>query len=49
VDPSSIWVLLSRDATALKSPRFTEIAAAKQARRVLWTDDFSNLFEVLNW
>jgi hypothetical protein len=49
VDPSSIWVLLSRDAAALKSPRFTEIAAANQERRVLWTDDFSNLFEVLNW
>jgi hypothetical protein len=49
VDPSSVWVLLSRDAAALKSPRFTEIAAAKQERRVLWTDDFSNLFEVLNW
>ena len=49
VDPSSIWVLLSRDAAALDSTRFAEIAAAKQGRRVLWTDDFSNLFEVLKW
>jgi len=49
VDPSSIWVLMSRDAAALQSSRFTEIAAGPQTRRVLWTDDFSNLFEVLNW
>ncbi len=52
IDPGSRWVLLARDAELLNRPRFEEIAARDslpQNRQVLWTDDFSNLIEVLDW
>ena len=52
IDPGSRWVLLARDAELLNRPRYTEIAAhdpLPSARHVLWTDDFSNLIEVLDW
>jgi SAM-dependent methyltransferase len=49
VNPSSRWVLYTRDAELLESPRVQEIATTVPARRVLWTDDFSNLIQVLNW
>jgi protein-L-isoaspartate O-methyltransferase len=51
-DPGSRWVLLARDRELLNRPRFREIAARESLpaeRRVLWTDDFSNLMEVLDW
>ena len=52
IDPGSRWVLLARDAELLNKPRYAEIAARDplpDQRRVLWTDDFSNLIEVLDW
>ncbi len=52
IDPGSRWVLLARDAELLNRPRYTEIAARdslSKDRQVLWTDDFSNLIEVLDW
>ena len=52
IDPGSRWVLLARDAKMLDRPRFKEIAARDpqpKERQVLWTDDFSNLIEVLDW
>jgi hypothetical protein len=52
IDPGSRWVLMARDAELLDRPRFTEIAVQEELspnRRVLWTDDFSNLIEVLDW
>jgi spermidine synthase len=49
VEPSSRWVLYSREKELLESPRVREIATTVPARRVLWTDDFSNLIQVLNW
>ena len=52
IDPGSRWVLMARDPLSLQSSRFTEILAKESLpneRRVLWTDDFSNLIEVLDW
>lgn len=52
IEPGSRWVLLARDAESLDRPRYQEIAARdslSQDRQVLWTDDFSNLIEVLDW
>ncbi|MEI6539565.1 MAG: fused MFS/spermidine synthase, partial [Planctomycetota bacterium] len=52
IEPGSRWVLLARDAELLNRSRYTEIAARNplpHARQVLWTDDFSNLIEVLDW
>ena len=52
IDPGSRWVLLARDAELLNRPRYEEIAARDSLpkdRQVLWTDDFSNLIEVLDW
>jgi hypothetical protein len=52
IDPGSRWVLLARDAELLNRPRYKEIAARDslpKKRQVLWTDDFSNLIDVLDW
>ncbi len=52
VDPGSRWVLLARVPELLDRPRYAEIAARDplpDERHVLWTDDFSNLIEVLDW
>lgn len=52
IDPGSRWVLLARDPELLNRPRYEEIAARDplpDERQVLWTDDFSNLIEVLDW
>jgi hypothetical protein len=46
-DLSSRWILLSRDSAVLKHPRFENGITTPPERRVLWTDDFSNLFSVL--
>jgi spermidine synthase len=48
-DLSSRWVLLSRDPAVLKHARFEKGVVTPPERRVLWTDDFSNLFSVLRW
>ncbi len=52
INPGSRWVLMAGDAESLKSERYQEVAAKEtlaEDRRVLWTDDFSNLIEVLDW
>lgn len=52
IEPGSRWVLLARDAELLTRPRFKQIEAKDSLpadRQVLWTDDFSNLIEVLDW
>jgi len=52
IEPGSRWVIIARDAKLLESPRFQEIQVKKPLpveRRMLWTDDFSNLVEVLDW
>jgi len=52
IDPGSRWVLFARNAQLLDRPRFKEITvqeAMPSERKVLWTDDFSNLIEVLDW
>ena len=46
-DRTSRWILLSRRESVLDDPTLREHAAQSQSERVLWTDDFSNLFEVL--
>ena len=46
-DRTSRWILLSRRESVLDDPGLREHAAKPQSERVLWTDDFSNLFEVL--
>lgn len=51
-EPGSRWVLMAQDPELLNSARFLEIASREtllMERRVLWTDDFSNLIEVLDW
>ncbi len=52
IEPGSRWVLLARDAELLNQPRYKQIEAKGPLpadRHVLWTDDFSNLIEVLDW
>lgn len=52
IEPGSRWVLLAHDAELLNRPRYKQIEAKDSLpvdRRVLWTDDFSNLIEVLDW
>ncbi len=51
-EPGSRWVLMAQDRESLNRARFLEIASREtlpMERRVLWTDDFSNLIEVLDW
>ncbi len=48
----SRWVLMSRDASQLDRPRYqgTKVREALATdKRVRWTDDFSNLIEVMYW
>jgi hypothetical protein len=52
VEPGSLWVLMAREEELLQGSRFTNIRVQDSLpveRRVLWTDDFSNLIEVLDW
>lgn len=52
IEPGSRWVLMTRDAELLNQPRYKQIEAkdtVPKERQVLWTDDFSNLIEVLDW
>jgi len=44
---SNLWMLSSRDETILKHEAIQELAKPDPGRRVLWTDDFSNLLSVL--
>jgi hypothetical protein len=44
--------MMAADPNLLNKARFLEIASRDilpVERRVLWTDDFSNLIEVLDW
>jgi hypothetical protein len=44
----STWALLSRAREALAAPEIAEAARPLPARAVrVWTDDYSNLFQVL--
>jgi hypothetical protein len=46
----SDWVLVSRDAAALKAPAIVEAGAAPAEDRPgwrTWTDDYSNLIQIL--
>ena len=47
VDPSSEWILLSKAASTLEDGAAFRNVVPEQPRRVLWTDSFSNLFEIL--
>lgn len=47
VDPSSVWIMLARDASLLDADHGFHNVSPAQPRRVLWTDNFSNLFEIL--
>jgi hypothetical protein len=52
IEPGSRWVLMARDAELLNRPRYKQVEAKDSLpvdRQVLWTDDFSNLIEVLDW
>jgi hypothetical protein len=44
---SSLWLAASRDESLLNAPEVAQITVAAPESRVLWTDDFSNLYEVL--
>ncbi|MBL8849052.1 MAG: fused MFS/spermidine synthase [Planctomycetaceae bacterium] len=46
-DLSSRWVLLATDPDVLQHASLANAVTDAPARRVLWTDDFSNLFNVL--
>lgn len=46
----SIWVILSKDSAFIdRLALSTKDSAALSERRVVWTDDYSNLFSVLKW
>lgn len=52
IDPGSRWVLITREEQFLESPGFDDIRVREPlpaARQVLWTDDFSNLIQILDW
>lgn len=44
---ASEWVLISRDAGILQSPRIAQATMSPPTERILWTDQYSNLFGVL--
>jgi hypothetical protein len=46
---SNSWVIFARDPDLLRTPEIQEAAIEPQARRTLWTDDYSNLVGVLQW
>ena len=46
-DVPSEWILVSNNAEQLEEKTLREAAIAPQSRRVLWTDSFSNLFQIL--
>ncbi|MGE3315131.1 MAG: spermidine synthase [Planctomycetaceae bacterium] len=46
-DSVSVWVLLSRELEPLTVNLILESASEEQPKRILWTDDRSNLVEVL--
>lgn len=51
IEPGSRWVLMSREKSLLESDlymRFLSQNMRPQRDKVLWTDDFSNLIEVLD-
>jgi hypothetical protein len=51
IEPGSRWVLMSREKSLLESDlymRFLSQNMQPQRDKVLWTDDFSNLIEVLD-
>lgn len=51
-EPGSRWVLMSASPAILQHSKFDAIRTRNDIpteRRVLWTDDFSNLFELLIW
>jgi hypothetical protein len=51
IEPGSRWVLMSREKSLLESDlyiRFLKQNIRPQRDKVLWTDDFSNLIEVLD-
>ncbi|MCA9027328.1 MAG: fused MFS/spermidine synthase [Planctomycetaceae bacterium] len=47
VDPSSEWVLMAREKAVLDAEPLRHDVPPPQPQRVLWTDSFSNLFQVL--
>ena len=47
VDPSSYWVLMARDRSLLDASILEGHRLPPQPRRVLWTDNFSNLFQLM--
>lgn len=49
--PSSRWVLMARSTETLRHDQFSRIAVNSEvpvSRRILWTDDFSNLIQALD-
>jgi hypothetical protein len=51
-EPGSRWVLMSESPTILEHSKFDAIRTRNEVsanHRVLWTDDFSNLFQLLIW
>ncbi len=47
VDPSSEWILLASDLSTLAATPAFHSVSAPQSKKVLWTDSFSNLFQIL--
>ena len=47
VNPGSEWILMSHDPGQLKEKTFREDVVAPPSKKVLWTDHFSNLFQIL--
>ncbi|HIF00155.1 MAG TPA: hypothetical protein EYQ63_24915 [Fuerstia sp.] len=47
VDPGSEWILLAKMKSTLDGKSVFQNVSAPQSKRVLWTDSFSNLFQIL--
>ena len=46
-DLDSRWILLARNASVLEHPELAKAVREPPEKRVLWTDDFSNLLRLL--
>jgi hypothetical protein len=48
-DRPSTWMLVTRDETIATDAALKDRIAKPQTRRILWTDDFTNILQTLSW
>ncbi len=47
-ESAAIWAVLARDPKCLAAPRLSEVGTPLEGRSIVWTDEHSNLFEILH-